>query len=291
MTVFTYLEWWVPVAGLVVSFRPIFALALLPLLLIALVLRQRIIAQLAIVLFTINTIDILLYYIPNALLTDQHNVRLLLYNADRNYLPYVGVGDVVTFLEKEQPQIAVLLEIGTEQAAELQAQTEFAHSFAHQDIPTDGFLILSHYPLLSTEVLSIGAGRRAGVVTVQVAEEIVTIIAPHPTNPLWSIEERDGQIAGLAEWVDSAETPLIIAGDLNITPWSARFKAIEKASANVRHTRYGQGLLPTWTAPIPGLKLPIDHILTSGEIRLHQLSLGDDLGSDHRPLIADLLLP
>ncbi|MGB1253564.1 MAG: endonuclease/exonuclease/phosphatase family protein [Candidatus Promineifilaceae bacterium] len=289
VTLATFLERWFWAADLLVSFRPILTLAALVLLIACAISKQRNLILAALLILLINGRDLPPYYLPQTA-AEQSNLRLLLYNADRNYLPYVGVDSVVRLINAEQPQVAVLLEVGEAEAAALEAALidEFPYQHAHQDIPTDGYMILSQLPLVSAETVSIGGGRSAAAFVVEVEGQSVNVVAPHPTNPLWSLEERNQQVLALATWVESAETPLIVAGDLNVTMWSSYYKAVERAG--VRNARRGLGIMPTWNSPIPLLTLPIDHILISSEIAVQRLTLAPSLGSDHLPQVADLYI-
>ena len=284
------LERQVWVADFLVSFRPILALAALTLFLLTFTTKRRRMQIAALLLLITNGIDLLPYYWPHPA-ADTSNLRLLLYNADRNYLPYVGIDAIVSMIEDEQPQVAVLLEIGEPQAAALieTLHDSYPHQLAHQDIETDGFLILSQLPLDSAEPTSIGGGRLAAHFTIDIGGTPVQFVSPHPTNPLWSLEERNDQLAALAKWISAAETPLIVAGDLNITMWARHYKAIERAG--VTNTRRGRGILPTWHSPIPFMTLPIDHVLVSPEIGVHALQIMPSLGSDHLPQVVDLAVP
>ena len=56
----------------------------------------------------------------------------------------------------------------------------------------------------------------------------------------------------------------------------------------LKNSRMGVGILPTWPAPVP--LIPIDHVLVSSDIKVRNISVGRDIGSDHLPLIVDLIL-
>lgn len=87
---------------------------------------------------------------------------------------------------------------------------------------------------------------------------------------------------------------LIVAGDFNLTPWSFGLRRLD---ARLGLTRIDRAI-PTWPARrrIAGLSvpmvpvLPIDHIYVGPAWRVAALRRGPDLGSDHYPLIADLVL-
>lgn len=87
---------------------------------------------------------------------------------------------------------------------------------------------------------------------------------------------------------DSA--PGVLLADLNSTPWSANFRML--LAAGWRDARAGSWPVPTWRDPArPWLRWPIDHVLVRGGVGVADFRVLDDLGSDHLPLLVDLLLP
>ena len=86
-------------------------------------------------------------------------------------------------------------------------------------------------------------------------------------------------------------TPVIFAGDFNLTPWSYQLQRWLWASALRRHG----GFLATW--PTDGqFRLPmplfqIDHVVTTPDIKTISMETGPRLGSDHLPVITRLELP
>jgi endonuclease/exonuclease/phosphatase (EEP) superfamily protein YafD len=81
--------------------------------------------------------------------------------------------------------------------------------------------------------------------------------------------------------------PVIVAGDFNATPFSPIFRKVIKISG-LKDSREGFGWQPSWPTYVPLLWLPIDHILVSSEIQVHNRATGSFIGSDHYPVFADL---
>ena len=82
----------------------------------------------------------------------------------------------------------------------------------------------------------------------------------------------------------------LVLGDCNATPWNHTFVQL-LASTGLQLATVG-GWRATWTTSLPWpLRIPIDHILCSPGIGVAATRLGPDLGSDHLPVIADLLVP
>ena len=94
--------------------------------------------------------------------------------------------------------------------------------------------------------------------------------------------ERPGQIAAIAELANDDE--VIVAGDLNCTPWSRALRVLRpKLRSATKRTR-------SWPARVP--LFPIDHILVGGP--LHVVESGGwtsgeaRRASDHLPVVAVL---
>ncbi len=94
--------------------------------------------------------------------------------------------------------------------------------------------------------------------------------------------ERPGQVAAIAaEMIGEA---LVIAGDFNMTPWSAAYRTLARGLKSA--TRFAR----TWPAPAP--VMPIDHILYRGRLELLHGGAwtggGARSASDHLPIVAEL---
>jgi endonuclease/exonuclease/phosphatase (EEP) superfamily protein YafD len=94
----------------------------------------------------------------------------------------------------------------------------------------------------------------------------------------------------LSNVLNNIELPVIITGDLNSTSWSYALRHFVKSTNLIRHSR---GLL---TFPkllyIGGWRetpafLPLDHVMASNSVLVHDIRAGPQTGSDHLPLYAD----
>ncbi|MBM4022425.1 MAG: hypothetical protein FJ284_09335 [Planctomycetes bacterium] len=116
-------------------------------------------------------------------------------------------------------------------------------------------------------------------------------MAAHPPPPLsadWT-DHRDRQLAAIGRLAVEETLPVIVAGDLNTTPWSHGFRTL--VTHRLRDSAIGWGVQATWNARVLVPRLPIDHLLVPPEIGVHSRSVGPDLGSDHLPVEAVLLVP
>ncbi len=116
------------------------------------------------------------------------------------------------------------------------------------------------------------------------------VIAIHTLPPISSghAETADRQFEWAADTVNDHDGPRLIVGDLNATRWSAPFRGLVDRTG-LRDSADGFGLRGTWPSAlaVTGM-IGIDHVLVSDEIRVDDRRVGPDLGSDHRPVVADL---
>jgi endonuclease/exonuclease/phosphatase (EEP) superfamily protein YafD len=85
---------------------------------------------------------------------------------------------------------------------------------------------------------------------------------------------------------EAANGRLVLAGDLNLTPWSPRFARL-LTETGLDDSGLRRGLAPTWLWPFG---LAIDHVLVGAGLVALDNHLGPELGSDHRPVIVDLAI-
>ena len=120
----------------------------------------------------------------------------------------------------------------------------------------------------------------------------LTVIGLHPPPPMNGAlsAERDRQLDAVIERVRSIDGNVVLLGDLNMTPWAPKFG--ELLGAGLLDSREGFGVQTSWPASWPApLRIPIDHCLVSPEVVVTQRRIGPEIGSDHRPIVVDLLLP
>jgi vancomycin resistance protein VanJ len=98
---------------------------------------------------------------------------------------------------------------------------------------------------------------------------------------------RDLESTLARRWVDAARGPTLVAGDFN-TPAESRIFQDHWGELADAFTRVGVGLGPTkyngW------IRIRIDHVLTDEAWRAVKARPWRDLGSDHRPMVVDLVL-
>lgn len=122
-----------------------------------------------------------------------------------------------------------------------------------------------------------------------------TIIGVHPVAPI--PQQLDNWRADLA-WVDEVcrGDRVILAGDLNATPdhFTALGDPDGLGTCDSANIVTGNGAVGTWPTRLPPLLgAPIDHIMTTDDIAVtgfRVITTEDGTGSDHRPIVARVIL-
>jgi endonuclease/exonuclease/phosphatase (EEP) superfamily protein YafD len=113
----------------------------------------------------------------------------------------------------------------------------------------------------------------------------LTIIGTHlhrPSRDPW-LHER--QVTALTQLVRHIDGPLVLAGDLNMSPWSNAFRKL-RAVAGLTPASV---LMPSWPAwPMALPQVALDHILVSPELAVAAAGTGPAVGSDHLPVWAQI---
>ena len=122
-------------------------------------------------------------------------------------------------------------------------------------------------------------------------DQPVMVYGAHPNPPLGirGTQQRDSELTEIRHILGRETQPLILLGDLNASPWSAPMRQIF-AETDLRHGSHGHGIRPTWWFGTQLLALPYDHILVSSEWQVLTYEIGPDIGSDHFPVLADVVL-
>lgn len=153
-----------------------------------------------------------------------------------------------------------------------------------------GNALYSKYPLQNARTPALVVDSRKSVdATMVIDETTLRVFGTHPPPPMSQRmhEERNLHLQRLGDNVQSYTAPMIVLGDLNISPWSTHFREFV-SNAKLYDARRGQGLLPTWSIEMPLLQIPIDHILFNERVRVLSMQTSSDVKSDHKVIWADI---
>lgn len=152
----------------------------------------------------------------------------------------------------------------------------------------------SRYPLSTPELFAPeGTTMHGARTTVTVGDTTVAVYGVHPIPPYDKTlaAQRQRYYDLLAQRIQRDTLPVIVAGDFNSTPWSPLFRDL-LTQAGVQDSRKGHGVHSSWPTFVPQvLRIPIDHMLISPDIGVTDRFIGASAGSDHLPVIVDLVLP
>ena len=99
---------------------------------------------------------------------------------------------------------------------------------------------------------------------------------------------RGEQLERVRQWVQSGDGPCIVAGDFNTPPRGVFYRRMPARGLSDSFRQAGRGFGATYPSDIPLLR--IDHIFTGKGVRALRTWVPRTHGSDHRPVVADLLL-
>lgn len=171
------------------------------------------------------------------------------------------------------------------------ALPEMPFRIERPDVSSFGAALYSRYPFLSAEMVPGGDHwipfGRAVVETPRGAVGVLGVHTPPPQLNARGVAERDVSLAAIATLTSSLPRRRIVLGDFNATPWNHAFLSMRRAAGlSLGSTRWW---LPTWPDLQPALlRIPIDHVLVSGDLYVAHARLGAAIQSDHRPLLATI---
>ncbi len=216
-------------------------------------------------------------------------VSLLLVNI---YSFRPDVGDLLALIAETDPDIVVLLETVPGHYSQIESlRTTYPHAF-HEPRLT-GTAVFSRLPLEMIDLLQWPGGRIDVAAMLSVDERPFILLATHGRAAVSrrKARERDLHLFAMGEFISAQSLPVLLAGDLNATPFSRRAIDFRRAAGLVE-SRRGRGIMGTWPTAsflgLPGvfdfLQTPLDHILATPGIRLHVFRKAPRIDSDHDPL-------
>ncbi len=201
---------------------------------------------------------------------------------------------LLAWLREGTPDLVAAQELTPFWAAALaQGLPELAEGAFRPREDAYGIALLGTRPFEFVETLDLaGDGRpslhgRVGVG--DVALEVLAVHARWPITPRLHAS-RNAALDAAAARARAAAGPVVVIGDLNLTPHSPDFARLLERSG-LRDAAAGRPWQPTWMAGFWPLALRIDHVLVSPGICVESVEVGPPIGSDHRPVRVRLRLP
>lgn len=215
-------------------------------------------------------------------------------NVDQNNPSMAGYAEEI---RRNRPDLVTLEEASPLDLHELVARhtlTRLPYRFWNGAFGSRSLVIASHYPLGATVVTSVDG-------LVYLAR--TTMELPHGHLVLWVVHTTAPTVPGVQQWNDELEGvhqllraahphPLLIVGDFNATWTNRGFRAILSTGLTDAAAARGDDLAMTWSqlmAPVPPL-IRIDHVLTGPGVIVTSIHTESGPGSDHRDLLATVVL-
>lgn len=257
------------------------------LLIFAVILKSKIFIGITLIFFIINLLPFLPLYFPLKSPVKESGVTILAANVSRENREF---SKAVELIQKTKPDIVILEEVdeGWLRAFDdLKKTYPYAVSEPREDY--FGIAMLSKYELLNPRIEKIGkAGVPTVVANVKINSKEITVIGIHPIPPFSkrNTELRNEQIEQLAHYVNKQNTPVLVIGDLNATPFSYPYTKFIQDTKLVNCSN-GFGYHPTWHLKpfVPPLGLVIDHCFYQQPIKVLDSYVEEDIGSDHKPIV------
>ncbi len=206
--------------------------------------------------------------------------------------------DIIADLTSRNPDVIAVVELDSALATKLSTEisAEFPYALIRpQDSGNFGIGLFSKYPLRDQDVFELNLPIESIAATVTIAGQDYRIFATHPLPPMGpsAYANRNLHLEQLADRIDtfrtqSPQTPVVLVGDLNLTPWSPLFADLEQSSG-LHRVCEGLGVAPTWYRfPSFPFGLVLDHGLISEQLHCLSHVVGPDIGSDHRSITLTL---
>ena len=195
-------------------------------------------------------------------------------------------GELIRYLENAKPELVLLVETNRawfEKLKTLESIYPFTKAILRES--NFGMTVLSQYPL-STEKVYVDKENLIPALWLKVNTSAgplgLFLLHVYPPLGKYGTLVRNQHLVTLSKEIADINSPLLVCGDFNTTPWSTIFQKFLSHSNLELSKRYS--MFNTWSAVgfLPGL--PIDFCLSKG-ISITSYSKGPDIGSDHWPLI------
>lgn len=233
---------------------------------------------------------LLLFLLPFTLATRKKKdetrlIRLMTFNMEHTN---TRKHDICAFIADADPDIVLIQEIDAAGAAELARGLEpsYVHMSHVGQSRKVGLALFSRLPCVDSGTVERNE-HKPGVVSAHVRQQaanydVMNVYLADPFHPMEQARQIDWLIGHIRAW----DRPLIIAGDFNLTPFSAKLTKFALATGLKRHGT----LLASWPADKFHPMFLIDNVFASPEFGSANVSVGPFLGSDHRPIIADITI-
>ena len=199
----------------------------------------------------------------------------------------------IEFVNDINPDFILLLEVDKQWMNAVEPIKKLYSSSVERVRPDNfGIAFLSKYPISTSRIISFGDyDIPSTIANLKFDEKKLTIIGTHTLPPIsktyWS--DRNRHLIALKKKMDEYDDQgLIAAGDLNVTPWSEHGSQFSGKGGYLNI--YDMLFNPSWPSKFYPFGIPIDFIMYNSYVEKVNYRVGNDLGSDHLPVILEFKL-
>ena len=191
---------------------------------------------------------------------------------------------------KADADIVCLLEVDETWRASLEPlRVKYPHRVEEMNEGYFGIACYTRLPLKSSEVRRFTIWALPTVLlNLDHLGRPLTVIATHPMPPMGGLKAQQwrSQLSHISSIAASIDGEVILAGDLNATPWCEGMRLLCEKSG-LRFHSVDPVWTPTWGLKLP-MMIPIDHVLVNGGLSVQKRVIGPEMGSDHRSVTVEI---
>lgn len=228
---------------------------------------------------------------PHEDVSEDRTISLLAANVKKSNRDFQPLIDLT---RRVQPDILMALEVDDDWVTALDAISDL---YPHQHLrPLDtgyGMAVYSRLPLedaaFREKVVEGVPSLRARVPLANGLAFRLYVVHPEPPVPHQDTEGRDAELSAVAIEARDDPLPAVVSGDLNDVAWSITTRRFQNVSG-LLDPRIGRGFYNTFSATMPWMRWPLDHLFHDAQFRLLDMRREAHIGSDHFPMYFKLLL-
>lgn len=233
------------------------------------------------------------YYFPSSdFSSEAPTLRILSYNVLTQNDSH---GEVLAYLQNSDADILFLMETNPEWVEALDPlRAKYPHSIEVPRIDNFGMILFSRHPIVSQKIHQFADASIAVPLihaVIDLDDTHLDVIGCHPVPPVSArmSSSRNTYLTAITQRTTETRNPTLVLGDFNATVWSPFLRDFLETTS-LHDTGHKQGFQSSWRRLNPFFSLPIDHVFHSDGVLCTGREIGPSMGSDHRPVIADLFI-
>ncbi len=199
----------------------------------------------------------------------------------------------LAMLEEVDPDIVLLMETDAGWAEAVRPFIDrYPHVLSRPLDNTYGLIFATRLPMRDGTIRDLAQKDTPSVLATLVADgRNFSLVGLHPRPPVpgQDTEERDAELIVAAKILRKRTMPAIAIGDFNDVAWSDTTRLFRQTGQLI-DPRVGRGTYATFPADMTWLGWPLDHVFVTDHFLFSRMEVLDKVGSDHRPVLAELCL-